>query len=360
MQELLVGENDGPIADMGSTASPRLPTSTAAALQRLDEFLWRGETVSFTPQPSGFQPLDRYLDGGLRPGELVLIGGAPGVGKTTLTLQMARNLAAQANTSCIYVCYEHGEMYLLQRLIALESFLAARKAALDPLALDDVHQLLIAGGKQSGSANVAGLASAIQGNAAAALAISKVQQFGQRLYLVRASGAETGVSALRRMVRELKEQNGPRVAVFVDYLQKVPVFPTAANDEERTTRVANDLKDLALSEEVPVVAVVAADHEGLRAQRLRMHHLRGSTSLAYEADATLILNNKYRIVAKKAITFNPYQAKDFRNWVICTLEKNRSGRDQIDLEFQAFFAHAAFDPVGNLVAESLIDERIEE
>jgi replicative DNA helicase len=124
--------------------------------------------------------------------------------------------------------------------------------------------------------------------------------------------------------------------------------------------VANDLKDLALAEDVPIVAVVAADREGLRAQRVRMHHLRGSSALAYESDVTLILNNKYRIVAKKSITFNSFQAQEFRNWVVCTLEKNRSGLDLIDLEFRAYFGHAAFDPAGNVVAETLVDERIEE
>jgi replicative DNA helicase len=106
--------------------------------------------------------------------------------------------------------------------------------------------------------------------------------------------------------------------------------------------------------------VVAADHEGLRTQRLRLHHLRGSTSIAYEADVTLLLNNKYRIIAKKSITYNVHQAQGFKDWIVCSLEKNRSGRDQIDLEFRAVFANAAFDPVGNVVSETLIDERIDE
>src|SRR4051794_20171507 len=84
-----------------------IPPTAAEVLQDLDQLVRRGESGTLVPLPSGFQLLDRYLDGGLRPGDLVLVGGAPGVGKTTLTLQMARNVVAQASGACVYVCYEH-------------------------------------------------------------------------------------------------------------------------------------------------------------------------------------------------------------------------------------------------------------
>ncbi len=41
--------------------------------------------------PTGFTPLDDVLNGGLRPGELLVIGGPFGVGKTIWGLQVARN-----------------------------------------------------------------------------------------------------------------------------------------------------------------------------------------------------------------------------------------------------------------------------
>lgn len=42
---------------------------------------------------SGYQELDRVLGGGIVPGSLVLIGGDPGIGKSTLLLQTANQLA---------------------------------------------------------------------------------------------------------------------------------------------------------------------------------------------------------------------------------------------------------------------------
>jgi DNA repair protein RadA/Sms len=45
--------------------------------------------------PSGYGELDRVLGGGIVPGSLVLIGGDPGIGKSTLLLQVANQLASQ-------------------------------------------------------------------------------------------------------------------------------------------------------------------------------------------------------------------------------------------------------------------------
>ena len=146
--------------------------------------------------------------------------------------------------------------------------------------------------------------------------------------------------------------------VFVDYLQKVPADPGAENETEKVTYVVNGLKDIALSEDVPMIAIVAADKEGLKASRLRNYHLRGSSAINYEADIILILNEKYHIVAKVNIEFNPYQAQRFRDWVVVSVEKNRGGQDNVDLEFEKHFEFSCFDPNGRTVQEKLIEERL--
>ncbi len=60
--------------------------------------------------PTGEQALDRFLGSGLVKGGAVLLGGAPGIGKSTLLLQLAGNLAAQGRTSV----YLSGEESLSQ------------------------------------------------------------------------------------------------------------------------------------------------------------------------------------------------------------------------------------------------------
>lgn len=53
---------------------------------------------------SGYSELDRVLGGGIVPGSLVLIGGDPGIGKSTLLLQVANQLATRYRI--LYVCAE--------------------------------------------------------------------------------------------------------------------------------------------------------------------------------------------------------------------------------------------------------------
>lgn len=53
---------------------------------------------------SGYIELDRVLGGGIVPGSLVLIGGDPGIGKSTLLLQTANRLSTRYRT--LYVCAE--------------------------------------------------------------------------------------------------------------------------------------------------------------------------------------------------------------------------------------------------------------
>ncbi|MFQ4140113.1 DNA repair protein RadA [Nodosilinea sp. PGN35] len=53
---------------------------------------------------SGYGELDRVLGGGIVPGSLVLLGGDPGIGKSTLLLQVASQMAARRRV--LYVCAE--------------------------------------------------------------------------------------------------------------------------------------------------------------------------------------------------------------------------------------------------------------
>ena len=51
---------------------------------------------------TGFLELDRVLGGGIVPGSLVLVGGDPGIGKSTLLLQVCRNLSVGKEKNTLY------------------------------------------------------------------------------------------------------------------------------------------------------------------------------------------------------------------------------------------------------------------
>jgi DNA repair protein RadA/Sms len=79
-----------------STKAPREP--------RLARTLRQIEDRPQPRRPSGYGELDRVLGGGIVPGSLVLVGGDPGIGKSTLLLQVANHLAEA--TAILYVCAE--------------------------------------------------------------------------------------------------------------------------------------------------------------------------------------------------------------------------------------------------------------
>ena len=100
------------------------PRSAMEVLNGLSDKVSQGAVAEYQPIPLGLSPLDRTLGGGLRSGELMMIGGAQGTGKTTMALQIARNIAQSGQANVLYICFEHDEEYLLNRLMAMESALA--------------------------------------------------------------------------------------------------------------------------------------------------------------------------------------------------------------------------------------------
>ncbi|HET7728165.1 MAG TPA: DnaB-like helicase C-terminal domain-containing protein [Candidatus Limnocylindrales bacterium] len=333
------------------------PRSALEVLVDLNEKVSGGRVGEYEAVPLGFTPLDKTIGSGLRAGELLLLGGAQGTGKTTMALQMARNIASGGQANVLYICFEHDEQYLLNRLIAMESALAHLPHKTGAIKIQDVRKEILGtwmaeGGQPGSSAQLAA-------NPRLRPSLDRIARYGQNLFLLRGTQTASTVENMRQLVQQHKALSGDRrLVVVVDYLQKVPVFPEPPNEAEKVTYVINGLKDVALSEDVPMIAIVAADKEGLKAARLRNHHLRGSSAINYEADIILILNEKYHIVAKVNIEFNPYQAQRFRDWIIVSVEKNRGGQDNVDLEFEKHFEYSCFDPNGRTVQEKLIEERL--
>ena len=95
------------------------------------------------PRSTGVAELDRVLDGGLVPGSVTLVGGEPGVGKSTLLLQVAGRAAADGRT-VLYVSAEEAEAQVrsrAERLGALhpELLVSSESAVPHLVALLDEH-----------------------------------------------------------------------------------------------------------------------------------------------------------------------------------------------------------------------------
>jgi replicative DNA helicase len=322
----------------------------SSVLSEADGKLAMGASAAARVWPTGFEPLDTYLSGGLRSGELTLLGGPQGLGKTTFALQLLRN-AVVAGEAGLYFSYEHDAATVLERLIAVE---AAEVAGEEAVSLRRIREAM-----EASDGRLGGLEDRLAGTQGGAEAVRAVAGYADRLFVHRSNGSTTSGEEIARVVAETAERAGRTPLAIVDYLQKVAVPGNLETEEERVTVIVEGLKDLALDAEVPVLAVVAADKEGLVAgKRLRINHLRGSTALAYEADVVLIMNEKYDVVARHHLVYDVGNAERFRNYAVISIEKNRSGLDRIDLQFRKRFEQGRFEPEGAPVAEQLVDERV--
>lgn len=93
----------------GSVKTKVAPVGQSKRPQRLQEISSEGETRFST----GMGELDRVLGGGAVAGSLVLVSGAPGIGKSTLLLQICNSLCA--DRSVLYVSGEESERQLKLR-----------------------------------------------------------------------------------------------------------------------------------------------------------------------------------------------------------------------------------------------------
>jgi replicative DNA helicase len=325
--------------DLGR-GEPRTALSALVALHQAEA----GDHLE-AAQPTGFSPLDDVLSGGPRPGEVLLVGGKPGVGKTIACLQWARSMARRGVVA-VYLCFDHDPAALVARLLACE----LREAALATGRLVDPDPAFeeLQGRLRDVAAGALTLGEALDSDPLLRRAEQRMAAYGDRLVLFPGSATSTDVAALGDAVGDYA---GEPCVVFVDYVQKLPVAPAVATEGERVRRAIGGLKELALEQHVPVVAVSAADERGLTARRLHLHHFRGAPALAYEADAVVVLNDKAAIAAKARVTSPAHH--DDRRRVVFTVEKNRHGTTGIDLEFVKQFDSYRFDPQGAAVSDRL-------
>jgi len=321
-------------------------------MENVEQQVARGDVARFHPLSTGFTPLDDVINGGIRRGELLLVGGPAGVGKTIFALQVARNVVhSDEGSAAIYVCYEHDRTHLMSRLICLES--AERGDGVDALTFRKLADLALS------AADGTGLISRLRHSPRYAAVIEAMDSYANRLVLVKASGDSSTLEQIRAWVEEVAAGGAQRLLLVVDYLQKVPMKQGAHRSEaELTTHLAQGLKEMAMSMGIAVMAIAASDRRGLKSKRIRLSDLRGSSALTYEADIALMLNNKRDIVSREHMIYNLTRAETMRYWVVISVEKNRAGRPGVEMEYALDAAHFRLVPTGRFVRERLVDEKL--
>lgn len=108
---------EAPAARKGRTGS----VSRVAHMETKPEKINEIETQQECRKATGIAELDRVLGGGIVPGSLLLVGGDPGIGKSTLLLQMCR-LLAEKQTKVLYVSGEESAKQIKLRAERIGKF----------------------------------------------------------------------------------------------------------------------------------------------------------------------------------------------------------------------------------------------
>lgn len=175
--------------------------------------------------PSGFTKLDK-LTSGWQPSDLIIIAARPGMGKTALTLSMARNMAIDHNVPVAFFSLEMSSVQLITRLISSETGLSSETLRTGNLEKHEWEQLNVK----------------VKDLEAAPLYIDDTPSLS--------------IFDLRAKARRLASQYGIKV-IMVDYLQLMTAGGNhkGGNREQEISTISRNLKALAKELNVPVIAL---------------------------------------------------------------------------------------------------------
>jgi len=261
------------IAELSDSDEPqKLSELLQEEVARLDRAMdgERGRGVVFT----GFHDLDKKTSG-FHPGELIVIAGRPSMGKTSLALNLAEQIALGGRTPyesaegktpvpVAFFSLEMSREALAQRLISAAANLDNQRVRSGDISQDDFDKVKQACG--------------ILHHAPLFVDDSS----GLTILQLRARA--------RRLVRQQKIK-----CIMVDYLQLLTA--PAASRENRQAEVAaisRGIKGLARELRLPVICLAQLNRgvEGREGNRPRMSDLRESGSIEQDADAVMLLHRE--------------------------------------------------------------------
>lgn len=242
--------------------------------------------------PTGFKDLDTLLTG-LHPGELILVGARPSMGKTSFALNIATN-AAHAGHSVAVFSLEMPNEQLAMRMMCSDAHVNMQSVRNGTLRNEDWKRL---------SESVPALASS-------------------RMYLDDSSSLSP--SQLRSRCRRLKMEKGLDLIV-IDYLQLMMSDGKAENRQLEVSEISRKLKGIALDLRVPVIACAQLSRANTQRAEKRpmLSDLRDSGSIEQDADVVMFLHrdNYYKENAEATNLMEVILAKQ-RNGPLGTVKLN--------------------------------------
>ena len=208
---------------------------------------------------TGFQDLDRQLGGGMFKSEVYIIGARPGMGKTTLAINIAENIV-NSGRPVLMVSMEMTAQQIAAKRISVETGIS--------------YTSLIAGN--------------IKGGEEAQMQDWLVESKSKPFFLTTRS--DLTVAEIGRRARQVPDL----ACLIIDYIGLVPV-PQSSQQKpryEQMTEISAGIKALAKSLNIPILALCQLNRENTSRQDKRptMADLRDSGAIEQDAGAIILLH----------------------------------------------------------------------
>ena len=230
---------------------------------RIDELYNRDNPNEVTGVATGFTDVDNKTSG-LQPGDLIIVAGRPSMGKTAFSLNIAENVALDANLSVAVFSMEMGASQLVMRMLGSVGRLDQHKLRTGRISEDDWPRLTHALGRLNEAP----------------------------LYIDESPGltAMEVRARARRLARQCKDDK-PLGLIVVDYLQLMSGTGSGENRATEISDISRSLKGLAKELHVPVIALSQLNRslEQRPNKRPVMSDLRESGAIEQDADVILFI-----------------------------------------------------------------------
>jgi replicative DNA helicase len=209
--------------------------------------------IDYIGVPTGFEALDR-ITGGFKKKELIIIAGRPGMGKTALALQIAKNTAERKNPVGLFSC-EMSDESLARRYL-------------------------------SGVSNKSNV-ELLTGNCNIELLLKNSEQL-LNLGIYIDDSSNISLVELRAKTRKLLLRYGIKMVV-VDYLQLMK--GEGQSREQEVSYISRGLKAIAKDLDIPVIALsqINRETESRKEKRPQLSDLRESGAIEQDADMVLLV-----------------------------------------------------------------------
>ncbi len=217
------------------------------------------QTGALSGVTTGYTDLNRQT-AGLQPSDLIIIASRPAMGKTALTLCMARNAAVKEKTPVLYFSLEMSIQQLAIRLLCAEASVDSHLLRTGRLSKEEWQRLA-----------------------------TRSEKLSEAPFFI---DDTPGISVLelRAKARRAKLEHNIGLIV-VDYLQLMTTSSRADNREQEIASISRSLKALAKELDLPVVACAQLSRavESRTDRRPQLSDLRESGSIEQDADVVAFL-----------------------------------------------------------------------